>query len=148
MGRQSLAGILILLVSFALVCLSGCKKPVEATPKVHTPPPPPAGVKGSISGRVTYHGVGLASGVVQVFPESGDPAVGMIQMGGTYTVWDPPHGKVKVTVSTTPPTYVSKAPPASSAGNKLPGRYAEPDTSGLTLTVSGGNQKFDITLTD
>jgi hypothetical protein len=97
---------------------------------------------------VTYHGVGLASGVVQLFPETGEPAVGMIQMGGTYTVWDAPKGKVKITVSTTPPAYVSKAPPAPSAGNKLPSRYADPDTSPLALTVSGAHQKFDITLVD
>jgi hypothetical protein len=146
MSHRSAARTLALLA--VALALGGCKKPVGATPKAHTPPPPPGGVKSSVSGRVTYHGVGLSSGVVQFFPETGKPAVGMVQMGGTYTVWDPPPGKIKVTVSTTPPSYVSSAPPAPAAGNKLPGRYADPDTSGLTLTVSGGDQRFDINLTD
>jgi hypothetical protein len=144
--RRALAGVLLLALLAAGA--NGCRKAQQPVGKVHTPPPPPAGVKSSVSGRVTYHGVGLSSGVVQFFGEKGDPVVGMVQMGGTYTVWEPPSGNVKIAVTTTPPSYVSKAPTAPGAGNILPERYADPDTSGLTLRVSGGQQSFDIVLTD
>jgi hypothetical protein len=137
-----------LFLAALLLAPGGCNKTSQAGPKLHTPPAPPGGVKSSVSGRVSYHGVGLSSGVVQFFGESGDPVVGMVQMGGTYTVWDPPAGNVKITVSTTPPKYVSKAPPAQGAGNILPDRYANPDTSGLTFRVTGGQQSYDIVLTD
>jgi hypothetical protein len=138
-----------LIVTALLLAPFGCKKQEEPEVKRHIPPPPPAGVKDSLEGYVRYHGVGLPSGFVRVFGESGDPAEGTVKMGGTYTVWNPPRGKVKIAVSTTPPKSLSKAPPATTKpGNVIPPRYADPDTSGLSMTVSGGKQTFNIDLKD
>ncbi len=136
----------LLLAALVLMPL-GCKKDPAAV-KIHTPPPPPAGVKDSVEGRVEHHGVGLASGFVQFYGESGDPVTGTVMMGGTYTVWNPPRGRVKIAIVTTPPKDVSKAPPVERAGNVLPPRYADPDTSGLTFQVTGGKQVFNIALED
>jgi hypothetical protein len=130
-----------------LLISAGCTKPAEAV-KEHKPPPPPSNVQDSVSGRITYHGVGLASGFVEIVGPDGKSAQGTVRMGGIYTVWDPPHGHVKISVSTQPPTGLSAAPPAKHSGNKLPERYADPDTSGLTLEVGGGKQTFNIALTD
>jgi hypothetical protein len=137
-----------LLLAAILLASGGCKKPADAPVKVHQPPPPPANVKGSVEGRITYHGVGLASGYVQIIGPDGTSAEGAIQMGGTYTVWDPPHGRVRFAVMSQPPAGLSKAPPAKHTGTHLPERYADPDTSGITLDFGGGRQKFDIVLTD
>jgi hypothetical protein len=137
-----------LLVGALLLPSAGCKKQEEAV-KRHVPPAPPAGVKDSLSGYVRYHGIGLASGFVEVFGDSGKSVKGIVMMGGTYTVWDPPRGKVKISVSTKPPAGLSKAPPATTRpGNVIPTRYADPDTSGLSVTIGGGNQTFNINLED
>jgi hypothetical protein len=130
-----------------LLAAAGCKKE-EVPVKQHTPPPVPANVKNSVEGHIRYHGVGLASGSVQFFGPSGDPVVGTVMMGGTYVVWNAPTGLCKIAITTRPPSNVSKAPPAKHAGNNLPERYADPDSSGLTLQVTGGKQTFDIVLQD
>jgi hypothetical protein len=136
------------LLAAILLAPGGCKKAADAPVKVHQPPPPPANVKASVEGRITYHGVGLASGYVQIIGPDGKSAEGAIQMGGTYTVWDPPLGQVRIAVMSHPPAGLSKAPPAKHAGTHLPERYADPETSGITLNVGNGRQKFDIALTD
>jgi hypothetical protein len=137
--------------AFALAALVlapiGCKKEEPAV-KMHSPPPMPGQVQDSVAGHVRYHDVGLASGYVEIFGENGEKKDGAIQMGGTYTVWNPPHGKVKITVRTKPPNDVSTAPPAKHAGNNIPSRYQDPDTSGLTFEVVGGKQTFEIILSD
>lgn len=150
MGRVSKAvsaGRPLAVLAAVLAVAGGCAKPVE-TFKVHQPPPAPSNVKDSISGRVTYHDVGLASGYVRIFGADGESADGAIQMGGTYTVWNPPHGHVRITISSGPPAGLSKAPPATHSGNRLPERYADPETSGLALDFSGGKKTFNIGLTD
>jgi hypothetical protein len=146
MARESRAA---LLLTALLLAPAGCKQEAEG-PKVqiHTPAPAPSGVKDSVAGRVTYHGVGLASGWVQFYGDSGEPAIGGIQMGGTYRIDNPPRGRVKVTVTAMSQVKVSKAPPATHAGNRLPPRYADPDTSGLTFNVLGGKQTYNIALED
>jgi hypothetical protein len=135
--------------SVCLLALAGCQKE-EAPVKFHPAPPPPAHVRDSVEGHIRYHGSGLPSGYVQLYDESGTKVVtGPVMMGGTYTVWDPPHGKVKVAVTTRLPEGLSKAPPPTSRpGVIIPTRYADPDTSGLTFTVKGGKQTFDIYLED
>src|ERR1700722_19435143 len=101
MGRVSGVASARALVLAALLVPMGCKKEEPAV-KMHTPPPAPASVKDSVEGHIRYHGVGLASGFVEFFGESGTTAKGAVMMGGTYTVWNPPHGKVKITVSNKP----------------------------------------------
>jgi hypothetical protein len=147
-GVGSAVALQALLVAALLLVPAGCNKDNVPTEKVHVPPPPPTGVKDSVQGRITFRGIGLASGSVEIYGESGKPAAGMIQMGGTYIVYNPPHGNVKIAVNSKPPEYLSKALPAKSAGNILPARYADPDTSGLTFQVTGGKQINNITLVD
>ena len=88
----------------------GCKKE-ESPIKEHYPPPAQGGVKDSVSGHIRFHSVGLPSGYVEFFDESGHSATGTVMMGGIYTVWNPPRGRVKITVRSYAPTTVSKAPP-------------------------------------
>jgi hypothetical protein len=148
MGRLYADAPRALMAVLLLFAPLGCKKEAERANE-HTPPPVPAGVKDSVEGHIRYHGVGLASGYVQFYGESGDPVTGLVMMGGTYTILNPPRGRVKIAVLSKAPAQLSKAPPATSrAGVVIPPRYADPDSSGLTLAVTGGKQTFDIALED
>jgi hypothetical protein len=87
---------------------------------------------------------------------------------GVYTITNCPAGQVKISVETFPPAAANpSAPPgvppevakgfesgqnanpfASPPGQyvQLPPRYANPDKSGLTYTVTGGKQEHPLEL--
>ena len=83
---------------------------------------------------------------------------------GTYFIGDPPKGTVKIAVKGIPGAAPQALPRDPSLGRKKasatcppskildmgvapPAKYASPETSGLTYTVKGGKETFDIPLT-
>ena len=117
----------------------------------------------SVSGRVTYNGKTVTSGVVVLIGEDGkasDP--GAVQPDGTYSIAKSPIGTVKVSFDNPPPPESR-----TSSGGKLPAndpeakenaeaaaryvatppKYKDPAQSGLTLEIKKGkNSGMDIEL--
>ena len=133
--------------------------------------------KGDVSGQVTYSGKPLPAGRITFLCEAGNrPAISATITDGQYTGSGCPAGPAKVAVDTCPPhTDVNlKAVPAAmktmmadmkektkermpegaetyetAPGKyvKIPPRYANPEQSGLTCTVTSGKQQHDVALT-
>jgi hypothetical protein len=122
---------------------------------------------GEVSGQVTYSGQPLTHGTVQFFCQDQQIISRLINGDGTYSVPELPLGAAKIAVVTHPPIPNGYArpqtlPPSKDApklgepargrlpeGAKyvpIPYRYGNPDQSGLAVTVSKGNQIFDISL--
>jgi hypothetical protein len=132
------------------------------------------GRSGTVSGKVKYKGHLLPSGQV-VFFDSRDRQVGSASIGsdGSYTA-TLPSGTLKMAVITPPPSTLGSLSkekskvivegikkmkkgafnPLEGEGQDLPPtksipvptKYSSPGESGLTLTVLGGPQSFDIDL--
>jgi hypothetical protein len=119
--------------------------------------------KGNVSGKVTYKGTPLPYGNVQIQSGNGTIFVAEIKEDGSYSVSGVPTGSCKVAVSCVDPAAVDFAKAMSAAGkdttnkakmpkgsledfNKIPARYADFSTSGLTLELKSGDQTFDIKL--
>lgn len=131
--------------------------------------------KGTVSGKVSYQGQTLDHGTV-LFVSPGKKTVScVIGSDGSYTIADIPAGTVKIGVQSkllqktklTDPEAIKRARPEIPAGANLPpgaekiygakqvassqtvdvpDELADPEKSGKTLTVNGGEQQFDITL--
>jgi hypothetical protein len=116
--------------------------------------------KGTVSGKVTYQGKPLPSGFVTFVPEQGAALHSEIQSDGSYRMNNVPLGAVKISVepksaqdtlksSAMPrnPKDFSKAKTAMTESDaKIPSRYADPNKSQLTYTVTKGSQQHDIDL--
>lgn len=134
----------LLALTICLVALpfSGCSK--KSTKEL-----------GTLSGKVTYEGEPVAEGEVTFIPEGEGVAVQVkLNEDGTYNVRGSGSpglelGAYKVTV--TPPTIVTPDTPNSPGGisqkpvKNIPGKYHNPNTSGLKVTVSSTSaETFDI----
>lgn len=114
--------------------------------------------KGTVSGKVTYQGKPLTSGIVTFVPETGAPQYADIQSDGTYRMTSAPAGLVKIGVSpkqaagmssgmARPPKDYRKLKPAMPKSENLPAKkYTDPNKSNLTYTVTKGTQQHDIDL--
>jgi hypothetical protein len=116
--------------------------------------------KGTVSGKVTYQGKPLPSGFVTFVPEKGAPVYSEIQSDGSYRVDQVPIGLVRIGIqpksaqntlasSAMPrnPQDVTKLKAAMTATEtQIPSQYANPNSSGLTYTVTKGLQQYDIVL--
>ncbi len=120
----------------------------------------------TVTGRVTYRGVPVTSGSIALFCEGQQIVRGLIGPDGRYTIPNVPPGPVRVTVAArprlpegfkkkylTPPVINGPITPEPGRPAKdprtpdIPGRYAVPEESGLTLTVDRNVTEFDIDLT-
>jgi hypothetical protein len=126
------------------------------------------GKRYSVSGRVTYKGAPLPSGIITFVPEDSQAkvAAGTITAGNyTLTTLSPGDGafpgKYQVTVvSKDVDTSAVSAAPNSlnrlktvaaanlAAKSRLPAKYELPTTSGLVREVLPQSNKFDFDLTD
>ena len=135
---RSLAG------AFALFVLAGCG----------------AGTT-DVSGSVTYKGKAVTSGFVTFASPSGVAASAEIRGDGTYAATGVPTGPVKVAVGSPDPTTAPAADGGRKAGPKaatkspppkaegwvpLPAKYGRPEDSGLTVTLSGKPEVYNIKL--
>jgi hypothetical protein len=149
MRRASALG---LSLSLALVALVGC-----------------GGGTGNVSGKVYYQEVPMTGGQV-VFQQEGKSITANIEPDGSYKALAVPSGQVKVAVFNAPPTAgegskaaammkgmqktvskeqaaVDPAVAAKAKAVKIPETYADPEKSGVTLTVkTGENPNQDIKL--
>jgi hypothetical protein len=113
----------------------------------------------SVSGKVTYNGKPVTSGVVVLVGKGGkasDP--GQVQDDGTYSIAHAPTGTVKVSFDN-PPPYATRgggaaadeeAKEAAAQAKKYvatPPKYKDPDQSGLTFELKvGRNDNCDLPL--
>jgi hypothetical protein len=119
---------------------------------------------GTISGKVKYNGQPLTVGVHTVTFLSVDGSVHScgVEPDGSYTLRGVPAGRVRITIQSFPsPQQLlmapgedgrmksvtgSEAPARPGVGPGVPGRYKNPDQSGLRYDVKRGSQTFDIEL--
>jgi hypothetical protein len=150
-------GRLLLLLPLFLVIASGCGYRNRATPS-------------GVSGHITYKGKPLPGGTVTFYPGSGGAYTGTIDKDGKYSVADVPAGTMTVSVETSsvkprPNLQYGKGAqkmeaspgPGGSAGTspsgptgenyvEIPAKYANPQTSGLSATLTAGSQVKDFAL--
>jgi hypothetical protein len=99
----------------------------------------------TVTGVVRYKGEPLPGGTLTFFggADHKTQARTLIGQDGTYRLPNPPQGAVKIAVEgPTPPSGKKSAKPAV----LIPANYANPDTSGLTYTVTDSVQIHDIEL--
>lgn len=109
--------------------------------------------KAVVSGKVTYKGKELPIGTVSFYDEKDQLMSSGGLANGKYRVEKLTAGAAKITVTTPPPSKDEKAPPkdAGLAGPAftvvpIPPAYGNVKTSGLTYTVTSGEQSHDIDL--
>jgi hypothetical protein len=132
------------------------------------------GGTGTVSGKVSYKGEILGGGTVLFVSPGKKTERAPIGPDGSYMIANIPTGTVKIAVETKsaqPPDAAAlkrgrppippdanlppeaensmyKSAPGSKGGKyvPIPDDYGDPDKSGLTLEVTGGNQPHDIEL--
>jgi hypothetical protein len=113
--------------------------------------------RGSVKGKITVQGKPLPRALITFLPEGGnrDPVNAAI-INGEFETPDMPAGLAKAYI--TPPQTEEPPPvdkgdlsPVARSGRKgllvVPEKYGNPATSGLSLTVQKGENKFDADLT-
>jgi len=103
-----------------------------------------------VTGKVTLGGAPLEAGGVLFMTEDGHAASEKIAADGNYTVKCRPD-RYKVAVTPPPPpdplgSPAGAAPPQPSA-RPIPKKYQDLGSSGLSVEVKAGDNKFDIALT-
>jgi hypothetical protein len=149
--------LLFIPVFVALLVLSGC------------------GGKGDVTGTVKYKGETMTKGTVMLQVGNNQPFISDIGPDGTYTVKGIPTGTAKIAVNVLDdsitahfrkmsaygrekqkaadpenPGGAAPAPPAPDPSSfyVVPQKYAEVNTSGLTLEVKSGKNMHDIDIND
>jgi hypothetical protein len=124
---------------------------------------------GDVKGTVTFNGTPLNAGTVGLVGADGkNAASGSIEPDGSYFISKAPKGTYTVVVETFEPPSTGTAGPivlppgVDTSGEKkaeleknrapkrerilIPTKYKDPKTSGLSITISGGSQTYDIPL--
>jgi hypothetical protein len=103
---------------------------------------------GRVAGAVSLRGQPFTEGTVNfVQKEKGIGAVAVIDSEGKYS-FEQPLETGTYSVFVTPPTPEPGVPGAARprAPRKIPARYLDPGTSGLSYTVKSGRNDYPITL--
>lgn len=113
-------------------------------------------VRGRVAGKVTFQGQPVSEGIV-VFAndQQGVHMTADLKPDGSYQIITAKGAGLPLgtyTISVCPPlpqvtTGVFGKPPAKKPYPNIPVKYRNPKTSGLTLTVSEGENSFDIAMT-
>jgi hypothetical protein len=124
--------------------------------------------RAKVTGQVTYQGAPLPGGSITFHGQDKFVRSAYIDPGGRYLIVGAPAGEIKVAV-TAPPPAAAAAPAAAApaagkssgkhasktgstpaapvvAGVALPPKFNDPEQSGLTYTLTGGDQTLDIEL--
>ena len=111
------------------------------------------GAKDSVYGKVTLNGQPVTGQVVLIGSDNKEIS-SLIAADGEYRIVNPPKGEARVLVkgrSGAAPTTrgVTKGPemPGMSGRSAAPPSKYATAAGGLKFTVTGGDQKYDITLT-
>ncbi len=121
------------IAAFAMFSVSGCGRGSELA-------------EGTVEGRVTQAGEPVPNGQVSFFsPQHSVGALAEINADGTFSLTSKmPTGLYTVSVSGVPLSPdVQVAPPT-----KIPKKYWNPNTSGLSFPINGGKNNLDIQLSD
>jgi hypothetical protein len=119
-----------------------------------------SGRSATVSGTVTYQNKKVTSGaVVFVGPDGKASQPALIQEDGTYKAVNVPVGPVKVAVNNPPPAnstgggrLPANDPEAQESAREAaryvptPRKYSDADKSGLTTTIKGGVNTYNIEL--
>jgi hypothetical protein len=112
-------------------------------------------VRGRVVGNVTFQGKAVTEGIVTF--SNDDKGVHMttkLRPDGSYEIMTAKGagltlGTYRISVSPPPPELApmgSTAPPAMKPYPNIPKKYRDAGTSGLTLTVKQGENRFDIAM--
>lgn len=115
---------------------------------------------GQIDGTVKYKGEPVPYAIVIVFADDQQVYRADTDQSGNFKVSGVPYGKARVAVqrpmleSEAPPIDDHKDAPGSQSSPiknlpkipTIPGRYADPKTSNLTVDLADANQRLDIDL--
>jgi len=143
---------LVLLVPVFLVLVSGCQK---GNPNALA----------KLSGKVTYKGAPVTGGNLMLTAKKGGAINSIIiSPDGTYSLTDLPEGEMTVTIETESikesgaEEYGGKKMPTSPQPKganivkgkyvKIPDKYNNINTSGLSVTLTAGDNTKDFDLTD
>jgi hypothetical protein len=118
-----------------------------------------------VAGKVSLDGKPLPGGTI-IFQDSKKHAVAAEIKDGEYTATGVPVGDVKVAVDTNSlkgkaemlvggiklsdqeaAARAQQAKEMLARYRPIPGKYADPEKSGLTTKVNGGTNQYDVTLT-
>ncbi|MFG0262073.1 MAG: carboxypeptidase-like regulatory domain-containing protein [Novipirellula sp. JB048] len=101
---------------------------------------------GNVIGTVTHNGEALTAGsVILVNNETGLGASAEIESSGSFQMQSVRTGEYQVAIqSRTAPTPEEMAEGAKASPSTIPEQYRDPQTSGLSLSVSQGENKADI----
>jgi len=127
--RRRVVGIVLALVP--LLAVAGCSGSAKVS---------------KVTGVVRYNGLPLPGGTLTFYGGADGKTMArtLIGVDGTYQLPNPPVGSVKIAVEG------PSRPSEQDKGNKppvvIPGKYANPDSSGLTYTVTEGDQSHDVEL--
>ncbi len=128
-------GCALVLMVVALVTLVGCSKTVK---------------KVTINGTISYKGQPVRSGILQFVGTDGAYSAAVIQSDGTFIITDVIPGDVKVGVMEAPQGSGSSSGESKSEGTpktppvSLPDKYRNPETSGLTYTITAETRELTI----
>jgi hypothetical protein len=103
-----------------------------------------------VRGTVSYKGEPLQSGTVRAVGPNNEVAFAVVQGDGSYILTDVPAGEVKIGVQQgNEPRSVGdssgkKADKAARPAVVLPQKYYDPETSGVTRTITHETTTLDI----
>jgi len=147
----------LLIVPLCLVLASGCLGSKSNAPA-------------KISGAITYNGKPVTGGSISFLPETGPGYSAVIDDQGTYAITDMPIGDMTVSIETDSAKAKQQARPYTDGGAghkqtmspsqenadtapkivyvKIPAKYNNPKTSGLSVDVKAGRQVHNFELKD
>ena len=120
----------------------------------------------SVSGKITYKGQPLTGGIIKLYSDAAPaPATRgadnsfhiTIKPDGTFGASNVPEGMAKVAIESQPapskpagfdPKTGIPLAPGTADFVRIPQKYTDPNTSGLTWDVKPGSEKKDFDLTD
>jgi hypothetical protein len=112
----------------------------------------------TLTGKVTYKGKPVSVGAIYFHGPADEMAMGNLQEDGSFTATDLPIGAVKVSLRVQDPgVYAQKLKGQGASLEKptakdidkvtsLPHQYSDPNTSGLTYTLTPTTTTLDITI--
>jgi hypothetical protein len=139
--------IVLLALTVCLASVSGCQKNTQGS--------------ATVLGKVLYNNAPVRYGMVVFHTDAGRVGQGPIRLDGSYLIANLPEGEVKICVRAKDRDFTMKqraykresekgdkpVPTESSQlMDKLTTKYGHVETTPLTFTIQGGEQKYDIVL--
>src|SRR4051812_47169973 len=103
---------------------------------------------GSVKGKVLFRGQPLTTGTVVFYDAANNAPSSPISSDGSFAISKVATGKARIAVVMPMPIALPGEAKAVSLRqvSPVPTKYADPEQSGLTCEVTGGNQTHDLQL--